>query len=242
MNNNYEKQINCLQDENAVFTDNKLYISLAARNSSLTSSIGGHNSLKKNRRIIYPTSDGFKLNGFWRDLDFNYESPTKTVNSSSTTDNDDKLQFELLKENMMSAPHALNSVVFEKVKVKHSPNFDERLSSTFDIRQGSDTDDDDDLQWESFVEIRKQGKKFDSEIEDSGFGSQIFANKSCSFDRNLKQPDTWRNEEIFDNSFNEELEQRVSFMFPELSKDYSQTTAQHNNTNNFNHEINGKYS
>lgn len=254
LNNNYEKQINCLPDENVVFTDNKIYISLAARNSSLTSSIGGHSSLKKNRRIIYPTSDGFKLNGFWRDFDFNYESPTKTVSFTPTTDNDDKLQFDLLKENISPSPNAFNSVVFEKVKVKQSPIFGESKrndkntlsSSRLDIHQGPETDDDDDLQWKSFVEIRKHGKKVNCDhdkcqisIDDSGFGSQIFSN-TCSFDKNLKKPDAWLSEENFDNSFNEELEQRVSCMFPELSKDYSQTT--HNNKNNFNHEINGKYS
>lgn len=268
LNNNYEKQINCLQDENVVFTDNKIYISLAARNSSLTSSIGGHSSLKKNRRIIYPTSDGYKLNGFWRNYDFNYESPSKAA-KCSVVDNEDKLQFDLFKENIvLPQPLALNGVVFEKVKVRQSPTNEDELSSayntnidecvtmandsffmgsTVDLPENYETDDEDDLQWKSFLEIRKQSKKFGCDHEncrrtfdDSGFGSQIFSNL-CHFDKNLKQPDPWLNEENFDNSFNEELEQRVSSMFPELNKNYSQTVAHHNNTNNVNHEINEKY-
>lgn len=281
LNNNYEKQINCLQDENVVFTDNKIYISLAARNSSLTSSLGGSNSLKKNRRVIYPTSGAIKLTGFLRDYDFNYESPTKKP-EETVDDSDEKLKFNMMQEGggASSLATALNNVVFEKVKIppnKKSPssedgnearssyvhvtNVDDKnddsilTSSTFvaewnhcDVNS-YEADDEDDVQWKNFLELRKQGKSISNEsgnyqtkltLSDSGFGSQLFSN-SCTVDRNLKSLETWLDDETYDNSFNEELEQKVSIMFPDLYKDNS-PTAYYNNINNSNHEKREKFS
>lgn len=278
LNNNYEKQINCLQEENVVFTDNKIYISLAARNSSLTSSIGGNNSLKKNRRIIYPSSSAIKLTGFLRDYDFNYESPTKKPAElpSSSTDCEEKLKF-----NVMQASRGGSNVVFEKVKIpasKKSPSSDdgnEARSSYVHVTNAEDdinddsiltsstfvaewhhcdvnsyeADDEDDLQWRNFLELRKQGKSIGNEngncqikltLSDSGFGSQLFSN-SCTVDRNLKSLETWLDDETYDNSFNEELEQKVSIMFPDLYKENS-PTAYYNNINNSNHEKKEKFS
>lgn len=289
LNNNYEKQINCLQDENVVFTDNKIYISLAARNSSLTSSIGGSNSLKKNRRIIYPTSGAIKLTGFLRDYDFNYESPTKKSEGTSTADGEEKLKFDMMQEGVvgggsslssLATATALKNVVFEKVKIppnKQSPSFndgnearssyvhvtnvDDRnddsilTSSTFVAEWNNcdvnsyEADDEDDVQWRNFLELRKHGKSISNEhgncstkltLSDSGFGSQLFSN-SCTVDRNLKSLETWLDDETYDNSFNEELEQKVSIYFPELYKDNS-PTAYYNNINNSNHEKKEKFS
>lgn len=275
LNNNYEKQINCLHDENVVFTDNKIYISLAARNSSLTSSLGGTNSLKKNRRIIYPTSEGYKLNGFLRDYDFNYESPTRSVSSR-----EEKLKFNMMKESSMSASCSLNNVVFEKVKipslqkssthagsdglasyvresdVDESNNDDSILTnSTFIAEwrhpdmQTYEADEEDDIQWDNFLELRKHNKSTNNEgercqrmtLSDSGFGSQLFSN-SFKADKNVKS-DTWLSDENYDNSFNEELEQRVSIMFPELCKNSLHATYHHNNNlKNPNMSTKGKFS
>jgi hypothetical protein len=270
LNNNYEKQINCLQDENVVFTDNKIYISLAARNSSLTSSLGGSNSLKKNRRIIYPTSRAIKLTGFLRGYDFNYESPTKKP--EDTSECGEKLKFNMLQEGSSSSA---TDVVFEKVKIppKTSPASDEARSSYVHVTNVDDrnddsiltsstfvtewhhcdlnpyeADDEDDVQWQNFLELRKQGKSNGNEggncqttltLSDSGFGSQLF--NSCSVDRNLKSLETWLDDETYDNSFNEELEQKVSIMFPDLYKNNS-PTAYYNNINNTNHEKREKFS
>jgi hypothetical protein len=282
LNNNYEKQINCLQDENVVFTDNKIYISLAGRNSSLTSSLGGSNSLKKNRRIIYPTSGAIKLTGFLRDYDFNYESPTKkpeetptTSSASSAAESEEKLKFNIMQEGSLAT--ALNNVVFEKVKIssnKKSPSSSDDgnearsshehvtnceddsilTSSTFVAEwhhcgNSYEADDEDDVQWRNFLELRKQGNSITTEngncqtkltLSDSGFGSQLFSN-SCNVDRNLKSLETWLDDETYDNSFNEELEQKVSIMFPDLYKNNS-PTAYYNNINNSNHEKKEKFS
>lgn len=280
LNNNYEKQINCLQEENVVFTDNKIYISLAARNSSLTSSLGGSSSLKKNRRIIYPTSTGYKLSGFLRDYDFNYESPTRKA-VESTAEDEEKLKFNMMKDSAISATSPLNNVVFEKVKLPpsktsspslenvnearslyvHVTNSDDDLnedsiltSSTFvaewnhcDVNS-YEGDDEDDVQWKNFLKLRKQGKSMNDEhshnqtmtLSDSGFGSQLLSSSS-TVDKNLKTLETWLDDETYDNSFNEELEQRVSMMFPELYKNSSHT-AYYNNINNTNHEKKDKFS
>lgn len=274
LNNNYEKQIN-LQDENVVFTDNKIYISLAARNSSLTSSLGGSNSLKKNRRVIYPTSGAIKLTGFLRGFDFNYESPTKKPEQTLTSaESEEKLKFNMLQEGSSKA--TTTAVVFEKVKIppKNSPSFDEARSSYVHVTNVDDrnddsiltsstfvtewnncdlnsyeADDEDDVQWQNFLELRKQGKSINNDngncqttltLSDSGFGSQLFSN-SCNIDRNLKSLETWLDDETYDNSFNEELEQKVSIMFPDLYKNNS-PTAYYNNINNSNHEKKEKFS
>lgn len=274
-NNNYEKQINCIQDENMVFTDNKIYISLA-RNSSLTSSIGGNNSLKKNRRVIYPTSGGYKLTGFLRDYDFNYESPTKEGKTTSTTDFEEKLKFNMVEEGASKAAKA-DDIVFEKVKVsnKKSPKKMNNEISSFDLHVTNDdeeknddsiltsstfvaewnhcevnsyeADDEDDVQWKNFLELRKhKTPSHDTAssqpcrkltLSDSGFGSQLFSNIA---DKNNKSLDTWLDDETYDNSFNEELEHKVSIMFPDLYKNNSQA-AYYNNINNTNHEKRDKF-
>lgn len=250
LNNNYVKQINCIQDENVIFTDNKIYVSLAARNSVTSSN---NNSLKKNRRVIYPTSDGYKTKGFLRDYDFNYESPARTTSGMTTPDSEDTLKF-----NMMTTTCSLNSVVFEKVKVasskksnKHeirllnvtATNFNEKRSfgspiekHQFDINS-YEGDDEDDVQWKNFLELRKHGKSMDSEhvysqkmpLSDSGFGSQLFP-----VDKNLKSSEVYLDDETFDNIFNEELEKRVSIIFPDLCKSNSQTAFYSLNNNEYN--------
>lgn len=268
LNNNYEKQINCIQDENVVFTDNKIYISLSARNHS---SLGSNNSLKKNRRVIYPTSGPCKLNGFLRHYDFSYdddnnesEPPTKSAIDNS----EEKLKFNMMKEQSCLSSNSLDNVVFEKVKVKQSSpcssnsnnnyespssyihvtnnNDDERnddsilTSSTFITSY--EADDEDDIQWKNFLEHRKHGKPMNnnngSQLNDSGFGSQLFFssnyNNNNSSYNNMRALDTWQDDETYDNSFNEELEQRVSIMFPDLYKASSQS-AHFNNINNINH-------
>ncbi|KAG5681771.1 hypothetical protein PVAND_011179 [Polypedilum vanderplanki] len=273
LNNNYEKQINCIQDENVVFTDNKIYISLSARNSSLEA----NNSLKKNRRVIYPSMSGpCKITGFLRHYDFSYddenESPARSAKAVATaTRNDEKLKFNMMRE--QSSPAFLESVVFEKVKKikttssssSSSCNFNELISSSYvhvsnndDERNEGDSiltsstfitsyeaDDEDDVQWRNFLELRKQhGKVINnnaSQLNDSGFGSQLFFSTSSSHQQqqqyqnnNSKTLDIWQDDETFDNSFNEELEQRVSVMFPEFYKSSSQS-AHFNNINNINH-------
>lgn len=259
LNNNYVKQINCVQDENVIFTDNKIYVSLAAR-SSLTSC--GNNSLKKNRRVIYPTSDGYKITGFLRDYDFNYESPNRTTGKLSSS-SEDALKFNLMKT------CSYNSVVFEKVKVPsnkipatsdmrilhiNTPDLyeDKLFESFFDLNQSEinsyEADDEDDIQWNKFLELRKQGSSNESEhdngpkmpLSDSGFGSQLL---SCSFpaDRNLKTSEIYLDEEAYDNSFNEELEKRVSNIFPDLCKSFSRTNV-NNINNNARHEKGEKLS
>jgi hypothetical protein len=264
LNNNYEKQINCHQDENVVFTDNKIYISLAARNSSLSS---GSNSLKKNRRVIYPTSGGYKISGFLRDYDFNYESPSKKV--ESVTGSEENLRFSVMKE---ATAGSLNNVVFEKVKIPPSKKSSPSSADSSEARQSHvhedthddlvltsatfvaewnhnnsyEADDEDDVQWKNFLELRKHGKSIEPAncpkmtLSDSGFGSQLLSNSS-TVDKNLKSLEVWCDDETFDNSFNEELEQRVSMMFPELYKNHPQT-AYYNNINNTNHEKREKFS
>lgn len=260
LNNNYEKQINCRQDENVVFTDNKIYISLASRNSSLTSS--SNNYLKKNRRVIYPTSSGHKVSGFLRDYDFNYESPSKK-SAVFAVETEEKLKFNLMNETCL-IPSNCSCVVFEKVKVpsiKQTPasdilslcenvtnyeekgNFDSILTSSSFITEYNnlylaDTDDDDDDQWRMFVEIRKHGKSTDGcqkmSLSDSGFGSQLLAT-SYTVDKNLKLLETFVDDETFDNSFNEELEQRAI-----TSLDAGTTFSDHVSSSN--QDKNGKFS
>ncbi|KAL7010691.1 hypothetical protein ACKWTF_016840 [Chironomus riparius] len=259
LNNNYEKQINCIQDENVVFTDNKIYISLSARTHS---SLGSNNSLKKNRRVIYPTSGPCKLNGFLRHYDFSYDDDNESELSKSAIENsEEKLKFNMMKEQSCLSTNSLDNVVFEKVKVKpsspcssnnyespssyiHVNNDDERnddsilTSSTFITSY--EADDEDDIQWKNFLELRKHGKPINnvSQLNDSGFGSQLFFstnyNNNNSSYNNMRALDTWQDDETYDNSFNEELEQRVSIMFPDLYKASSQS-AHFNNINNINH-------
>lgn len=252
LNNNYEKQINCRQDENVVFTDNKIYISLASRNSSLTSSSNNH--LKKNRRIIYPTSSGYKVNGFLRDYDFNYESPSKKT-GVFVVETEEKLKFNIMNEAcLIPSSCSLHTVVFEKVKVpsiKNTPSndFPSLCENVTNYENNSyinsyleDTDDDeDDAQWRVFVEIRKHGKSIDSELcqkmslSDSGFGSQLLP--SCTVDnKQQKLSETLVDEEAFDNSFNEELEQRASIMVPDLVKTVSPATF-YNHVSNTNQDL-----
>lgn len=251
LNNNYEKQINCIQDENVVFTDNKIYISLSARNSSL----GSNNSLKKNRRIIYPTSGPCKLNGFLRHYDFSYddESPAR----SSTEDIDEKLKFNMMKE---QASNSIDNVVFEKVRMMKTSsrlNYDSQIHITNNDDDRNDdsimtsstfitsyeADDEDDIQWKNFLEYRKHAPINNnnvSQLNDSGFGSQLFITTTTS-NNNVRALDTWQDEETYDNSFNEELEQRVTVMFPGLYKASSQS-AHFNNINNMNHVTAEKFS
>lgn len=225
LHNNYEKQINCLQDETVMFTDNKIYVSLAAR-SSLTSV----ETLKKNRRVIYPTSfSTSKSSGFLRDYDFNYESPTKQKPGETFEDVGDGLKFNIINENSMSSP--LDKVVFEKVKIQTSKtslslndkdarsfmqavNEDEvglqkrvGWNHSFNIKS-YEADPDEDDQWKQFLEIRKHEKLRKNNtmkcsksfpLSDSGFGSQFLSNSSFETSKITSI-------ENDDNSFNEELE------------------------------------
>lgn len=259
LNNNYEKQINCIQDENVVFTDNKIYISLSARSTSMH---GSNNSLKKNRRIIYPTSGPCKLSGFLRHYDFSYDDEIESSSSpakSATLPNDEKLKFNMMKEQNSNSTD--NNIVFEKVKVKpssssasssgnyndvmsyiHVTNDDDRnddsilTNSTF-IATSYEADDEDDVQWRNFLELRKHGKPINnaSQLNDSGFGSQLLFSTNSNSGNNVKALDTWQDDETYDNSFNEELEQRVSIMFPDLYKSNISQSAHFNNVNNINH-------
>lgn len=168
-----------------MFTDNKIYICLSTHNASLTT-VGGNNSLKKNRRIIYPTSDGYKLSGFLRDYDFDYESPSKKLDEC-----EEKLKLNLIKDTSLSATEC--NVVFEKVKIPPAKNSSNKIGNKArksymqvtknakDIREGSiltsstivtdwgqhelcnfEEDDDDDIQWKKFLELRKHA----SEVND----------------------------------------------------------------------------
>lgn len=247
LNNNYEKQINCLQDENVVYTDNKIYVSLAARNSSQAAALSGNSFLKKNRRIIYPTSCSHNLNGFLRDYDFNYESPTKSTIG---------IEEEQLKFNMMRRESSLlNNVVFEKVKLpsrsEKSPAYNESLfihvtnneedrnedsiltNSTFlaecnncDLNSFESGFEDDAL-WKKFFEVRKQVNSSSSEHEkypsESVFDPEMFSS-SNTVDKELRSFDAWRDNETYDNFFNEELEQRVSIMYPNSYENNPQTS------------------
>lgn len=137
-NNNYEKQQDCFEEN--VVLDNKLYISLASRNSSFSSSYSGCSSMNKHRRVIYPTSGGrFKVNGFLRHIDFNYESPVNETPS----------------ENLNSS----EEVVFEKVKMNKgagSSSVDSVNICAFNDPVNICSDDDD--QWENFLKLRNQPK------------------------------------------------------------------------------------
>ena len=265
LNNNYEKQINSANDENIVFTDNKIYISLNGCNSSISSSLGNSiNSLKKNRRVIYPTSGSYKLSGFLRDCDFNYDYKNEVNNLEV----EEKLKFNLMKDSSEADYEStVNNVVFEKVKYvssKNIPGSDKTQNNNSFIvmhlksknsylndntnrndptfidewnhnteEQYCGTDEEDDLQWNNFMEHRKHcnnSKNNDAlEIDnnlshsiklnnDSGFGSQLFLGSSNNVEKNLKNLESWLDDEIYDNSFNEELERRVQVVFPELYK------------------------
>lgn len=241
LNNNYEKQINCLQDENVVYTDNKIYVSLAARNSSQAGSLSGNSFLKKNRRIIYPTSCSHNLNGFLRDYDFNYESPTRSIIGIE----EEQLQFNVMRRDTS----LLNNVVFEKVKLstknEKSPAYNRNDASSLFIHVTNTEEDrnedsiltnstflaecnncdlnsfesgfEDDALWKKFFEVRKHVNSSSSEQaeypSESVFDSEMLSS-SNAVDKDLRSFETWRDNETYDNLFNEELEQRVSIMFP----------------------------
>ena len=255
MNNNYEKQINLTNDENIVFTDNKVYISLNGCNSSISSSLGTDtSSLKKNRRIIYPTST-HKLSGFLRDCDFNYDYKNEAM--ADSLEGEEKLKFNMMKNG--SEADCDKNVVFEKVKYvpskkcqtsdetqtnnsfivmhvksKNSYMYDSsnhtKIIDGWNFNQEEPccgTDEEDDLQWNTFMEHRKHCNNIQNndtiEINNSliqtiklnqgsGFGSSNIVEK------NLKKFDSFLDDEIYDNSFNEELERRVQVEFPELYK------------------------
>jgi hypothetical protein len=175
----------------------------------------------------------------------------------------------------------IDNVVFEKVKIKAPSstsaslssryNYNELMSSFIHVTNNDDdrnddsnlttstfiggtsyeADDEDDIQWKHFLELRKHGRttihasnsnnnENNSLLNDSGFGSQLFStsnniNNSFNNHGHVRAVfDTWHDEETYDNSFNEELEQRVSIMFPELHKSSSQN-VHFNNINNTNH-------
>jgi hypothetical protein len=208
------------------------------------------------------------LNGFLRHYDFSYDDDNNESPSKSAIENsEEKLKFNMMKEQQsFLSTNSLDNVVFEKVKVKttspttsssnnyESPssyihvtnnNDDERnddsilTSSTFITSY--EADDEDDIQWKNFLELRKHGKPINnvSQLNDSGFGSQLFFsttnyNNNNNSNNNMRALDTWQDDETYDNSFNEELEQRVSVMFPDLYKASSQS-AHFNNINNINH-------
>lgn len=228
------------------FTDNKIYISLAARNS-ISSSSGGFNSLKKKRRVIYPTRSGYKLSGFLRDYDFNYESPKKASISWTSPKSEEHLEFDLTPtDGAFSATSLLENVVFEKVKVSNKKGCDDcHHLSVNNVDEGSaaqpgsarmsdwenrdtdlcETDDDEDAQWMNFLALRKIGRA-DFEVQkfdDSGFGSQLFANLSA-IEKNVDSSRAYDDDESFDNCFNEELEQRVAVELPNLHKQDFQPT------------------
>lgn len=115
-NRNYEKQINCVNDEkheNVVFTDNKIYISLTHRRPSLNSSFGANSSSRSKERIIYPSSASFRLTGFLRNYDFNYDYKSEEEQRSE----DEKLKFDVIG----NVPGA--NIVFEKVKFDKSKKY-----------------------------------------------------------------------------------------------------------------------
>jgi hypothetical protein len=247
--NNYEKQINCIQDENVVFTDNKIYISLSTRNSAF----GSNSSLKKNRRVIYPTSVPAKLSGFLRHYDFSYEDECENddLKGAHYTKRhiDEKLKFSMMKEKPLFTTGSLDNVVFEKVRVKTNCNEasacvvnisnddfgrnDDSVLTNSTFMTASYEADDEDEQWKNFLELRKRVKPINNsstinQLNDSGFGSQLFSNAN----NNVKTLDAWQDDEIYDNSFNEELEQRVSMM---ETYESNFRTTHFNNVNNVNH-------
>ena len=112
--NNYEKQINSTNEKQVVFTDNKIYISLNGCNSSIKSQLGNStSSLKKNRRIIYPTSGSKNISGFLRDYDFDYDYKDEAM--TNNLEIQEKIKFSLMK-NSSEVENTSNDVVFEKVK------------------------------------------------------------------------------------------------------------------------------
>lgn len=264
LNNNYEKQINSANDENILFTDNKVYISLNGCNSSISSSlVNDTNLLKKNRRVIYPTSGTYKVSGFLRDCDFNYDYKNEAIANDLV---EEKLKFNLIKK--CSEAVCDKNVVFEKVKyvsskerqaaeethnsnsfillhLKSSFMYDDTNNSYSTFIDGCNfnqeepccgTDEEDDLQWNTFMEHRKHCNNIKSKgtIEinnnlihtiklnnDSGFGSQLFLPSSNTIEKNLRNLETFLDDEVYDNSFNEELERRVQVEFPELYRNFN---------------------
>lgn len=187
-NNNYEKQRNCLQDDNMVFTDNKIYVSLASRNSSLTSSFSGCHTIKKRRRVIYPTVGGRKTDGFLRNYDFNYESPTKEKAESPI---DDEENLNTLEADLTSISSALNSVVFEKVTVHRIMDLE---GNSDDLEENGE----DDIQWKNFLKLRVQESR-SVQDETSGMSSPDFDDSGIEVNSPLSP-------ERLDNTLNEELE------------------------------------
>ena len=171
-----------------------------------------------------------------------------------------------MKEHSCLSTSSLDNVVFEKVKVvKESSSSSSKISNNYespssyihvtnnnDDERNDDSiltsstfitsyeaDDEDDIQWKNFLELRKHGKPINnvSQLNDSGFGSQLFFSTNYNnnnSNNNMRALDTWQDDETYDNSFNEELEQRVSIMFPDIYKASSQS-AHFNNINNINH-------
>ena len=202
--NNYEKQRNSALDDNIVFTDNKIYVSLARRNSSLSSSFSGTNSLSKNRRIIYPTRNEHKRDGFLRNYDFNYESPKRRGENSGYGD---KRAMHQGTEPVFNG----KEVLFEKVKIQN-----DKKNSLIPVTLNSDSnifDDEDDAQFfEDFMKLRQQeiiSKNNQMALIDNAFDSQFFENRQnlSEIHKNEKYV-----EESFDNSFNEQLEHKASII------------------------------
>ncbi|CRL02514.1 CLUMA_CG015111, isoform A [Clunio marinus] len=218
--NNYEKQVNCPHDDGMIFTDNKIYVSLAARKSSVTSSIVDRNFLENlSARIIYPSSQEHKMNGFLKNYDFNYESPKRTI---------ERFKHQTLEYKMMAESL---SGIFEKVKIpstrissndhQHTSHRVEKFSSfgskyhspaIIDCTQG----DFDDEEWENFLKLRKFEKEGPSSKNNSISLSDI---ENLNRLKKLIQSDTKNeyesqfNEEKYDNSFNEQLEQNTYAIF-----------------------------
>lgn len=263
LNNNYEKQINSANDENIVFTDNKIYISLNGYNSSIPPSIGnGTNSLLKNRRVIYPTSGSYKLSGILRDCDFNYDYKNEeTINNLEVNE---KFKYNLMKDSSAAdSEENAKNVVFEKVKyvsskkiqasddeqqthinnsifihIRSKNGYEQDKASSNDrtfngefnhnnITTYGVTDEEDDLQWYNFMEYRKHSNSSKNKdtleinntikIKNSGFGSQLLLSLNY-VENNIRNLELGLDDEIYDNSFNEELERRVQKEFPELYK------------------------
>ncbi|CAO1400256.1 unnamed protein product [Diamesa serratosioi] len=230
LSNNYEKQINSTNDENIVYTDNKIYISLNSNiDSSIKSSLRNTTKqLKKNRRIIYPSSGSYK--GFIQDYHFNYDKDEKkNMNFSSEVD----------------VENTFDNVVFEKVKCisrKTNSACDETYSKSsimvLHLKSKTsyvhnktsfigDADEEDDLQWVSFLEDRKNcsNNKNTVSLEMNSSHSikqtndgVIYPTKSKYIGNNVRDLESVLDEENYDNSFNEELERRVQTQYSEQYK------------------------
>lgn len=182
LNKNYEEII---QDDDIVFTDNKIYISLARRNSSLA-------SFKKDHRIIYPTSSTHQLSGFLRNYDFNYESP-RTTNKLFVDSGAGNLKFDLVKGE--------NCVIFEKVKF---PSSDSTIISTTD----PDTEE-----WDNFLKLRMNRTHITTNpsLPTSRLQFQELS-KLKNMDEKKESIRRSFDDETFENEFNEIIEKRVSHM------------------------------